>query len=195
MTSNGAPRRGSAWRRALGRVALSILRWRILGDVPPIPKFVAVVAPHTSNWDFIVCVASMFAIDVDVRWLGKHTLFRKPLGWLLRWLGGVPIQRDAAEGVVEQVAAVIRAEKEIILAVTPEGTRNRVPQWKTGFHRIAAAADVPIVPVQLDWSRREVRIREPVLPGNDVAGDIAALQTLFSPDMARHPDGFWGETT
>jgi len=79
-------------------------------------------------------------------------------------LGGLPIKRDAAEGVVEQVAAVIRAEREIILAVTPEGTRKRVPQWKTGFHRIAAAADVPIVPVQLDWGRREVRIREPVLP-------------------------------
>lgn len=176
----------------LGRLALRLAGWRIVGDVPPLPKFVVVVAPHSSNWDFLVGVAARFALDVDAHWLGKHTLFRWPLGPLLRALGGRPVRRDVPEGVVAAVAAMVRAEPRFILGLAPEGTRRRVAQWRTGFWHIARDAGVPIVPVAFDWSRREVAIGEPVWPTDDLAADVAALQARYRAEMARYPECFWG---
>jgi hypothetical protein len=160
--------------------------------VPPIPKFVAIVAPHTSNWDFVVCVAAMFALDVRLSWLGKHTLFKPPLGGFLRALGGVPVRRDSPEGVVGDAAALLRNRSQFILGLAPEGTRKRVAKWRTGFYRIAELAEVPIVPVALDWSRREVVIGDPVWPTGDVDETIATLQRNYRPEMARYPKNFWG---
>jgi 1-acyl-sn-glycerol-3-phosphate acyltransferase len=164
--------------------------WVIRGEVPPEPKFVAIVAPHTSNWDLVVCVATMFALGLHIQWFGKHSLFRPPLGWLLRWLGGVPVRRDTARGVVGEMADTIRAEPRFILALAPEGTRRHVDEWRTGFYHIAERAEVPILPVALDWSRREVILDEPVRPAGDAAGDIARLRSRYRKEMARHPEGF-----
>jgi len=184
----------SQFFQSLGRAVLALSGWRIVGTVPSVPKFVAIVAPHSSNWDFFVGVAAMFALDLHDRahWLGKHTLFRWPLGPVLRWLGGRPVRRDTPEGVVGTVAAMVRAEPRFVLGVAPEGTRRRVTQWRTGFYRIAEAAGVPIVPVAMDWSRRELVIGDPVRPTGDVAGEVAALQARYRPEMARYPERFWG---
>ena len=181
----------SALGALLGTAALRVARWRIVGDFPPLPKFVVVVAPHSSNWDFFVGVAARFALDVDAHWLGKHTLFRWPLGPVLRRLGGRPVRRDAPEGVVAAVAGMLRAEPRFVLALAPEGTRCRVAQWRTGFWHIARAAEVPIVPVAFDWSRREIVIGEPVWPTTDLAADVAALQARYRAEMARYPENFW----
>lgn len=177
--------------RALGRWALRLAGWTVRGQIPPLPKFVAVVAPHTSNWDFVVGVAAMFALDLRVNWLGKHTLFRWPIGGVLRWLGGRPVRRDAPEGVVADIAATIREQPRFILALAPEGTRRRVEQWRTGFYHIAQAAHVPIVPVALDWGHREIVIGDPADPVDDAPRAIAALQRKYRREMARHPDQFW----
>jgi len=184
--------RGRPLLRAVGRVALRILGWRVTSGVPDVPKMVIVVAPHTSNWDFLIGVASMFAWDIRVRWVGKHTLFRGPVGWFLRRLGGYPIRRDTPEGVVEDIAALIRDEPQIILALAPEGTRKRVPQWRTGFYRIAEAADVPIVAGRIDWGRREVSLGAPMQPTGDLNETVSLLQANYTADMARHPKNFWG---
>ena len=186
------PRRGRPLLQAIGRAALRVLGWRVTSPVPPIPKFVAIVAPHTSNWDFIVCVAAMFALDVRLTWLGKHTLFRWPSAGILRALGGRPVRRDSPQGAVADVAEMLRAEPRIILGLAPEGTRKRVAHWKTGFYRIAELADVPIVPVKLDWSRREVSILEPVRPNGNIDETIALLQANYTPEMAKYPKNFWG---
>jgi 1-acyl-sn-glycerol-3-phosphate acyltransferase len=184
------PQSGSALRRALGKFYLRASGWRIRGRVPAEPKFVAIVAPHTSNWDFVVCVAAMFALRLDVHWFGKHTLFRGPLGWLLRSLGGRPVRRDTAKGVVSEIADAIRAEPRFILALAPEGTRSRVSEWRTGFYHIAQQADVPIVPVALDWGQREISIGDPVRTAGDPAQEIARLRAHYRIEMALHPDGF-----
>jgi 1-acyl-sn-glycerol-3-phosphate acyltransferase len=187
-----APRRGRAWLQAVGRIALRLCRWRISGTVPREPRFVVIVAPHTSNWDFIVGVFAMFALDLEIHWFGKDTLFRWPLGPVLRRLGGQPVRRDTPEGVVAEVSAAVRETPQFILALAPEGTRRRVDHWRTGFYRIAESAEVPIVPVWLDWSRREIGIGQPVHPTGDLVGQVSALRALYHPGMARHPDGFWG---
>lgn len=185
------PRRNSALLRAIGRRALALFGWRIVGEPPDEPKFVAIVAPHTSNWDFVVCVAAMFALGLEIRWLGKHQLFRWPLGALLCRLGGWPVRRDAPEGLVMQAAAIIRSRPRFILGIAPEGTRSRVARWRTGFYRIAEAARIPIVPVALDWERREIVISDMVWPTGDTSRDIAYLMTHFKARMARHPQSYW----
>ena len=188
----GYPRAHRPLCPALGRAALRLAGWTITGALPELPKYVIIVAPHTSNWDFPVGVAALFALDLEAHWFGKDSLFRAPMGTILRLLGGRPVHRETAEGVVAEMAAIVRAEPQFILALAPEGTRKRVDHWRSGFYRIAEAAGVPVVPVWFDWSRREIGIGAPVRPSGHLAGDLAALQALYRPEMARNPKGFWG---
>jgi 1-acyl-sn-glycerol-3-phosphate acyltransferase len=190
--SGEPPLRGWTALQALGRTLLRWTGWRIVGELPHESKFVAIVAPHSSNWDFPVGVMAMLALDLDVHWFGKESLFRWPLGPVLRRLGGRPVRRETPDGVVAEIASAVRASDHFILALAPEGTRKRVAAWRTGFYRIAEQAGVPIVPVTLDWSRREVGIRSPVCTSGDLAAEVATLQACFSPEMAFRPASFWG---
>lgn len=190
--SGEAPRRGWSALRAIGRVMLRLTGWRIVGEVPHEAKFVIVVAPHSSNWDFPVGVMAMFALDLHVHWFGKDTLFRWPVGPVLRRLGGRPVRRETSEGVVAEIAATVRASDQFILALAPEGTRKRVTAWRTGFYHIAEQAQIPIVPVWLDWRRREIGIGLPMRTSGDLAAEVATLQAFYRPEMALRPASFWG---
>jgi 1-acyl-sn-glycerol-3-phosphate acyltransferase len=144
------PLRGNAVTRALGHAALRLLGWRVEGEVPNLPKFVVAVAPHTSNWDFVVGVAAMFALDLRIAFLGKHTLFRWPFGRLMRWMGGIPVDRASPHGVVNQsIDAFMRVERRI-LAIAPVGTRRLVAHFMSGFLLFARGANVPVVLASLD---------------------------------------------
>lgn len=175
----------------LARLAMRLTGWRFDGRLPALPKFVLIVAPHTSNWDFPVGVMGMFALDLDAHWLAKDSIFREPFGTVLRRLGGRPVFRGKPEGLVADVAAMIRAEPKFLLAMAPEGTRRQVKGFKSGFYHMARAAGVPIVPVRFDYARREIGILAPFEPTGDAKGDIARLQSMFTPEMARHPSQFW----
>jgi 1-acyl-sn-glycerol-3-phosphate acyltransferase len=181
------PRSGGPLTRAFGRVLLALLRWRIRGNVPDRPKLVIIVAPHTSNWDFVVGVAAKFALGLRVLWLGKHTLFRFPLGVLMRALGGMPVDRSASQHVVDRVADEFGRRERLVLAITPEGTRKRVERWRTGFYHIASRARVPIVTVALNWGDRSVDIGDVFIPTGDVEGDIQLLQGQFANVKGRRP--------
>jgi 1-acyl-sn-glycerol-3-phosphate acyltransferase len=186
----GYPRRGSRFAPVLARRLLALAGWRVAGELPACPRFVLIEAPHTSNWDFIFAVLAMFATDLRVSWLGKHTIFRFPLGPLLRWLGGEPVNRSATHGTVGTAIEHFRTRPQWVLALSPEGTRRKVEQWKTGFHRIAVGAGVPIVPVWIDYQARQIGIGARFSPGPDEAADVAALHGLFHKEMARHPERF-----
>ena len=185
------PRAGRRGFPAFGRAMMRLTGWTFRGALPALPKFVIIVAPHTSNWDFPVGVFALFALDHESRWFGKASLFRPPMGFLLRMIHGRPVSRDTPEGMVAEMAAAVRAEPQFVLALAPEGTRKSVDHWRTGFYRIAEAADIPIVAVSFDWSRKEIGINPPVHPSGNLATDVAALQAHYRPDMARHPEGFW----
>lgn len=187
----GLPRRNSALLRALGQRALTTFGWRIVGHPPDEPKFVCIVAPHTSNWDFVVCVAVMFALDLKIRWLGKEQLFRWPIGALFDRLGGWPVRQRVPEGLVMQAASAIQSKPQFILALSPEGSRSRVPRWHSGFYHIAMAAEVPIVPVAIDWPRKEFVIRDLVTPTGDMDRDTSVLMSSYRSRMARYPDSYW----
>jgi 1-acyl-sn-glycerol-3-phosphate acyltransferase len=173
-----------------GRLVLTIMGWRFEGAVPDRPRLVIVVAPHTSNWDFVVGLAAAFALRLRVRFLGKDSLFRPPLGWFMRWAGGIPVKRGSPEGVAEAAVASFRQEPPFYLAIAPEGTRRRVERWKTGFWRIARAAEVPLWTVALDFGRRVVRLDPAFETTTDLASDLAVLQSRFSPAMGRRPESY-----
>jgi 1-acyl-sn-glycerol-3-phosphate acyltransferase len=185
-----APVWGTAASRLLGRAALSILRWRVEGAVPDVPRCVIIVAPHTSNWDFVVGMATMLALGLRVHYLGKHTLFRGVFGRLMRWSGGIPVDREAPEGVTERAVTMMREAESLFLGLAPEGTRRKVEHWKTGFHRIALGAGVPIFPVALDYRSRTVRLLPLFVPSEDAAADVGRLRSFYAPAMARHPESF-----
>jgi len=181
------PSRGGSVLRFLGRAILAALGWRLEGEIPNVPRCVVIIAPHTSNWDFVIGLATLLALDLRVTWLGKHQIFRGPFGPLWRALGGVAVDRSAAHGVVDRAAAVLAPPHSTFLAVAPEGTRRKVEQWKSGFWRIARAAGVPVFPVAFDYPRRAVVFGQLYWPTADYEADLAALQRGFSAEMARNP--------
>ena len=149
-----------------------------------------IVAPHTSNWDFFICILAMFALGLRLSWLGKHTIFFWPAAPILRWLGGEPIDRASPLGTVETAIERFNSRAQWVLGLSPEGTRKLTTEWKTGFYRIAVAARVPIVPVALDYRRRAVAVGVLLWPSGDFDADLATLQAQFHREMARHPAMF-----
>ena len=181
------PRRGNAAVRAFGRGLLRLLGWRVEGEMPNLPKFVAAVAPHTSNWDFVVGAAAMFALDLKIEFIGKHTLFRGPLAPVMRWMGGIPVDRSSAHGVVgEAVAAFARVDRRI-LAIAPQGTRRPVPRFKTGFLHIARGAGVPVMLAAFDYDARVIRFGPTLQIGEDIEAERARIEAYFAPIRGRHP--------
>jgi 1-acyl-sn-glycerol-3-phosphate acyltransferase len=175
-----APRRGNALSRAGARALLALAGWRVAGEFPDRPKMVAIVAPHTSNWDFVVGILVVFALGLGVRFLGKDSLFRPPLGWLMRWLGGTPVVREAPQGAVGAAAAMIAREDKVLLGIAPEGTRAPGTPWRSGFYNIALAARVPILPAAFDYHARALRLFPLFEPTGDYAADLAGLQSLYA---------------
>lgn len=176
--------------QAVGQFGLRLLRWRVTGQFPDVAKAVFIVAPHTSNWDFFVGLFADLALDLRAHWLGKHTIFRWPVNGLLRSLGGIPIERSSRSQVVEQMVGEFAAREALVLAIAPEGTRKKVDEWRTGFWHIAKGAGVPIVPIGLDYAKREVLVGPVRDPTDDLAADVRACKAFFSTVVARHPNQF-----
>jgi len=174
------PRRGNAFSRALGLAGLALCGWRVEGEFPDRAKLVAIVAPHTSNWDFVVGICAVFALGLRARFLAKHTLFAPPLGWLMRWFGGVPVIREAPQGLVPQVVGAIEQADAVFLAITPAGTRSSIRPWKSGFYQIAHAARVPILPVAFDGASRAIRLFAPFETSGDYDADLPKLLAFYA---------------
>lgn len=173
------PRRGGPIRAAIGRLALRLLGWRIEGNLPDLSRMLVIAAPHSSNWDFVIGVAVVFALKLDVRFLGKAELFWGPLAPFMRWLGGIPVDRQRPDAVVEDAIERFRTASRLLLAMAPEGTRKPVERWKTGFYRIAVGAGVPIVPGFFDNARKRVGFRPAFIPTGNQAEDIEQLRAFY----------------
>ena len=174
------PRRGDAPARAFGRALLALMRWTVEGDVPDLPKFVIAVAPHTSNWDFVVGAAVMFALDLKLTFLGKHTIFRGPFEPVLRWMGGIPVDRSSSRGVVGEAVRAFEGVDARVLAIAPEGTRRRVERFRSGFLHIARGARVPVLLASLDYEARCVRFGPLFEPGPDVDAEVRRVEAFFA---------------
>ena len=184
------PARGNRFSRGLGRAVLKRMGWDIKGELPNLPKFVVIGAPHTSNWDFVLAIAALLALGLDARWLGKDTIFRPPFGPLMRWLGGIPVNRRARHGVVAQTVAAFAQRDRFVVGVAPEGTRKRVERWKTGFYHVAQGAGVPIVPAYFDYPHKVLGFGSPFEPSGDLEADIAHLRAFYIPFKGKKPEQF-----
>jgi dephospho-CoA kinase len=182
------PRWGNAFVRFVGRLGLGLAGFRFTGTFPNLNKFVMVGAPHTSNWDFVLGMLLLAALGLRVNWVGKHTIFRWPFGGVMRWLGGLPVDRNRADGLVAQVGAAIREADRMAVGLAPEGTRKKVDRWKTGFYRIAVDAGVPIVIGMLDFGNRELRVDSVFHPSGDMEADIRAIRERYHGVLGRRPD-------
>jgi len=176
--------------RWLGRALLNLLGWRIVGTLPDMPKAVIAVAPHTSNWDWVLGMAAALALDLDANWLGKHSLFDGPWGELLRKLGGIPVDRQHPEGVLEQVIEQCRGKDTFLFGLSPEGTRKPVSPWKSGCCRLAQGAGIPLIPVAFDYSQKAILIFDHWVPDADLERCLLRLSSCFQAKMAKHPHAF-----
>lgn len=176
-----APRvRPNAFVRWIGRSLLRLGGWRMEGEFPDLPRLVLIGAPHSSNWDGVWGLGAKLALGLDIRILGKDSLFRVPLlGYVLQRMGVIPVDRAAAHGVVQQSVALIRGNERFWYGLAPEGTRKRVERWKTGFWKIAKAADVPVLPAYFHYGRRVVGIGPVFHLGDDMHADIARIQAWY----------------
>jgi 1-acyl-sn-glycerol-3-phosphate acyltransferase len=174
--------------RVVGRVGLASLGWRIEGEMPNRAKMVVIVAPHTSNWDFVVGFLAYLALGLDCAWWGKHTLFRWPFGKFLRHFGGIPVVRSQSNNVVERTVQEFARREQMLLAIAPEGTRRKVEAWRTGFYHVARGAGVPVLTVALDFGRRVIEIGPLVELSDDQDGDIARLRARFATVRGKRAD-------
>jgi 1-acyl-sn-glycerol-3-phosphate acyltransferase len=174
------PRRHSAILRAFGRWLLRVMGWRMEGEIPDAPKLVIAVAPHTSNWDFIVGMGAMFALDLDLGFLAKHTLFRGPLGAIMRWMGGIAVDRSSPHGVVGEAVAEFARSAQRLLAIAPQGTRRPGARYHAGFLHIARGARVPVLLATLDYGARCVRFGSVFDATEDVEGDLRRVEAFYT---------------
>lgn len=176
----------------LANAVLRLLGWRLRFNGLPGRQGVLIVYPHTSNWDFAVGVLAKWAIGIEVTFWGKDTLFRLPLfGRWLRWLGGVPVDRRSANGIVGQMARELEAARAadhfLWLALAPEGTRRRAAAWRSGFYHVALQAKVPVGLVFLDYGRREVGVERFVTLSGDAPADLAGIEREFRRRIGKRP--------
>lgn len=156
-----------------------ILGWKLIGELPALKKYIIIVAPHTSNMDFLLGVLVRSVLGIQINYIGKHSLFKPPHGWIFRALGGAPVDRRKKQDTVKQVARLFREREVFRLALSPEGTRKKVDKWRTGFYYMALEAEVPIVMVTFDYGRKEVRFSEPHHPSGDIEKDMISIRRFF----------------
>jgi len=175
----------------LSRLSMWILKslgWTIQAELPNIRKYVVIAAPHTSNWDFPLGILAARAINLDVHWMGKHTLFRWPYGWFFRAIGGTPVQRDGGQDYIGQMTELFEHSDQLVLALAPEGTRSKIDHWKTGFHYIARAAEVPILLAYLDFGNKRVGTGNLLYPGKDIDADFDQIRQFYTTMRGKNPE-------
>jgi 1-acyl-sn-glycerol-3-phosphate acyltransferase len=163
--------------------------WKLSGNFPyQYKKMVLAVAPHTSWIDVMVGFAARHTLNIThAKFLGKKELFVWPLGWILRKMGGTPVDRFSKQGMVDQVAALFAANENFMLGLAPEGTRKQVDSLRTGFYHIAKKAGVPIVPIGFDYEHKEVVIGDTFFPGDDEDADLKKIIAFYAGIKGRDP--------
>jgi len=165
--------------RGFSRLALALMGWKLRGGELKYQRCVLIGAPHTSNWDFPLMIMAVLALRLRVYWMGKHTLFPFPFAGLMKWLGGIPIDRSRPHNVVRETVRQYQRFDELIVLVPPEGTRSKVKHWKTGFYHIASNAGVPILLGYVDAGKKEAGFADFYQPSGDAEHDMAEIRKFY----------------
>lgn len=172
--------------KTLGRTMMRLSGWHIEGELPDIPKVVISVAPHTTNWDFVIGVMVLWALDIKISFLGKHTLFRGLFGKWMRSIGGIPVDRESTHGVVGDAVRAFQQSERMVLALAPEGTRQLSKGFKMGFLHIAHGANVPILLAYFDFSRKVVGFGPLLTTTGDVQRDMKTVLDYYRPIRGKY---------
>lgn len=182
------PRLGNALTSVIGKTLLKLIGWRLEGPFPQDKKFVISLAPHTSNWDFFIAIFSVLALKMKANWMAKHQIFVWPIKGLLIKMGGIPVNRKAPGGLVQQVVDEIEQSESMIFALAPEGTRTKVDNWKNGFLRIAKQANVPVYMGYFDAERKVFGFSKYSIKVDDIDEAMAHIRAYYKKIPAIHPE-------
>jgi len=174
--------------RGISLFFLKVLGWKTVGQLPGAPKYVLIVAPHTSNWDLFYGAIIALALKLDLCFMAKQQLFRRPFGPLMKWLGGVAIDRSASDHTVDQVIRKFNESEKFVLAIAPEGTRRKVKYWKSGFYHIAEGARVPILLGFLDYATKTGGVGPLVILSGDLDHDIEIIRNFYLSVTGKYAD-------
>ncbi len=177
-------------QRSIAALLLFISGWKLEGEFPSLQKCVIIGAPHTSNWDFFFGMIYKFSYGLKIHFLMKKELFWFPFETLLRWMGGIPVDRKKHNNLVEKLGEWMRNSDSYYLAISPEGTRKAVKVWKRGFYHIARKAGVPIILGYLDYQRKVVGVGPVFYPGNNIERDMMEISAFYAAITAKFPDQF-----
>jgi 1-acyl-sn-glycerol-3-phosphate acyltransferase len=176
----------------LSKQILHLLGWKLEGKYPyHLSKFVLIVIPHTSNWDFPLGLLVRKALRSDIKFLAKKSLFRFPFGSLFQWLGGYPVDRSRSQNFVDAVVEMIEKKKEMIVCIAPEGTRSKVEKLKSGFYYIARGAQIPILMVKFDYKEKVIGFAEPFLPPSTYEETLEKLMAYYKGVEGKFPEQIW----
>jgi 1-acyl-sn-glycerol-3-phosphate acyltransferase len=177
----------STLAHSIARSVLRLTGWRTRVISPHTSRYVLIGAPHTSNWDFVIMLLLMAAEGIPIRWMGKDSLFRWPMGVFWRSLGAIPVNRRERTNLVDQVAAIFDESDELIIGLSPEGTRNKASSWRTGFYYIALKAKVPVVMAYIDYENKVCGLGPSLRPTGDIQGDFMIIRDFYSGIVGKYP--------
>ena len=172
---------------------LKLFGWKVDITVPDYPKCIISVAPHTSNWDFILGKLAYASVGRKAGFLMKSTWFFFPMGLIFKAMGGIPVPRKRGSSLTETIVEKFNHTDHMVLAITPEGTRSRTAKWRTGFLHIAYEAHVPIVLGALDFATKTIQITREFTPTGDIEADMAAIKAYYKPFKGKNPENFTTE--
>lgn len=183
------PRGSGFLSRWIGRCFLRLLGWQLQGAIPNLPKMVLIGAPHTTNMDGVIGIATLVALGLKANTMIKDTAFKGVMGPILRGFGAIPINRKSPKGVVEQSVDAFTSRPQLLLLIAPEGTRHSGKEWKRGFWHIAMGAQVPVLPAAIDYRRKIVTFGPPLMPSESYPDDLSSLLDFYAQySQARHPE-------
>ena len=169
-------------------LVLKLLGWKISGNLPDARKFIIIAYPHTSNWDVPITLAICLMFRLRIHWMGKSTLFRGPMGPVMKWLGGIPIYLHESRNMVQQTIDAFNNADELIIVIAPEANRAYVEEWKSGFYHIAVGAGLPIVLGFLDFSRQEGGYLDTFQPTGDIDRDMVRIKSQYLGIKGKYPE-------
>ncbi|MBV1909267.1 MAG: lysophospholipid acyltransferase family protein [Kangiellaceae bacterium] len=175
---------------SLSKFILEFFGWSIIGQPPTNEKYVIIIAPHTSNWDFFIFILMKFTFQLKVVFIGKHTIFIGPVGWLLRKMGGLPVDRSRAHNVVDTIVDEFNKRENMIFALSPEGTRSYLPNWKSGFYHIARKANIPVQSAFLNMTNKTIGWGPLFELSDDKYSDLERMKQFYQDKKGFKPEKF-----
>ncbi len=172
---------------SISKIVLKILGWKLDVTIPKEKKFILIGAPHTSNWDFLLALLTFWTLDLKIYWVAKVQMFRGPLYCFFTTLGGIPVDRSASHGFIDQIAEKFKQTDTMVLTIAPEGTRSKTKYWKSGFYYIALAADVPICLAYINYKTKTLGFKELIYPTGDILADMKMIAEFYSDIEGKQP--------